>query len=214
MRLRLPSPSVSTWLQAFSLVVSLALTATPGSLAWAHGGEDHGDAPAPVNTATTPAAPHTSARTSSRTSARTDNFELVAVLQEAAAPTLTLYLDRADTNAPVEGASIDVESGAFKSTAKAVEPGIYTLPAGPLAQAGHHPLTITVQSADTADLLDATLDVGTTEAEAVHDHDAPGVAPSSSRKAWLAAATLLLIALTWAWRRRSAASSAHDKEAA
>lgn len=206
MRLHLPSPSVSTWLQAFSLVVSLALTATPGSLAWAHGGEDHGDAPAPVNTA----APHTSARTS----ARTDNFELVAVLQEAAAPTLTLYLDRADTNAPIEGASIDVESGTFKGTAKAVEPGIYTLPAGALAQAGHHPLTITVQSADTADLLDATLDVGTTEAEAAHDHDAPGAAPSSSRKAWLAAATLLLIALTWAWRRRSAASSAHDKEAA
>lgn len=206
MRLHLPSPSAPTWL----LTISLALTATPGSLAWAHGGEDHGDAPAPVNAATTPAAPHTSARTS----ARTDSFELVAVLQEAATPTLMLYLDRADTNAPVEGASIDVESGTFKGTAKAVEPGIYTLPAGALAQAGHHPLTITVQSADTADLLDATLDVGPTAAEAAHDHDAPGAAPSSSRKAWLAAATLLLIALTWAWRRRSAASSAHDKEAA
>ena len=187
--MRLPlSPRALLALALAAVVVALTLPT-----AWAHGGEDHGEAASAVAAPATPQAP--------RATAQTENFELVAVLQTGDTPTLTLYLDRADTNAPVAGASVEIESGAFKGTAKAMEPGVYTLPAPALAQAGHYPLAITVQSGDTADLLDATLNV-----EAPSDH-APDHTPSTtSRWPWLAAAALL-ITLTTAWQlqRRAAA---------
>lgn len=178
------------------LALAMAATALIAPSAWAHGGEDHGDTPKAAPALSTPAAP--------RATAQTDSFELVAVMQAGTTPTLMLYLDRADTNAPVEGASIDVESGAFKGTAKAVEPGVYTLPAPALAQAGHHPLTITIQSADTADLMDTTLDVGATAAS--HEGARPAAPRAASRWPWLAAGIGVLIALGFAWRRLRPAS--------
>ncbi len=174
-------------------LAAIVLTAAP-TATWAHGGEDHGEAASAIAAPATPQAP--------RATAQTDSFELVAVLQAGDTPTLTLYLDRADTNAPVAGASIEVESGAFKGAAKAVEPGVYTLPAKAFTQPGHYPLAITIQSADTADLLDATLNV-----EAPSDHTADHPASTTSRWPWLAAAAALLITITTAWRlqRRAAA---------
>lgn len=188
--MRLPlSPRALLALALAAVVVAL----TPHA-AWSHDGVDHDKATPAVAAPATPQAP--------RATAQTENFELVAVLQTGDTPTLTLYLDRADTNAPVAGASVEIESGAFKGTAKAMEPGVYTLPAPALAQPGHYPLAITVQSGDTADLLDATLNV-----EAPSDH-APDHTPSTtSRWPWLAAAAALLFTITTAWRlqRRAAA---------
>ena len=114
---------------------------------WAHGGEDHGDAPAPVAIASS--AP--------RLSTHTDQFELAGVLQ---GKVLTLYLDRFDTNTPVAHAQIELESGAWKGVATETAPAVYSVPAELLAQAGKHPLAITVQTGDATDLLDATLEVG------------------------------------------------------
>lgn len=187
------------------LCLALLLAHAP---AWSHGGEDHGDTPA----ASAPA------QQAPRASAQTDSFELVAVLDQGDAqhpPTLTLYLDQADTNEPVAQASIDVESGAFKASAQPVGPGVYTVPGSAFAQPGRYPLTFSVQSADTADLLDATLVTG------AHDgHGAPttGAATTTTpRWPWLAAGAALLIALgtaaaRWARRRaqNSAANSAPD----
>ncbi|HEX5373829.1 MAG TPA: hypothetical protein VFW84_13975 [Aquabacterium sp.] len=188
--MNLPRPSLALLTHALAaIVVTLASAA-----AWAHGGEDHGEAAPAVASPAAPQAP--------RATARTDSFELVAVLQAGDSPTLTLYLDRADTNAPVAGASIEVESGAFKGTAKAIEPGVYTLPAQALAKPGHYPLAITVQSADTADLMDATLNV-----EAPSDHAADH--PTSSTRRWprWAAAAALLFTITAAWRLRRRAAA-------
>lgn len=111
---------------------------------------------------------------------------------------------------------MDVESGAFKASAKALAPGVYSVPAAALAQPGRHPLTFTVQSADTADLLDATLAVGVAGAPTgAHDHATTPTpaAPASAllaRWPWLAGAVLTAIALSWAWARRARASHSAD----
>jgi len=123
------------------------------ALAHAHGDEPHdGDAHGSP-TPTAESAPRAQAQ------AQTDAFELVAVLTPAGTgpAQLTLYLDRFDTNAPVTRATVEVESGPFKAVAKAVEPGVYTVPGQAFAEAGRHPLTISVQAGDDADLLEATL---------------------------------------------------------
>jgi cobalt-zinc-cadmium efflux system membrane fusion protein len=88
-----------------------------------------------------------------RTSAQSDEFELVAVLAEGK---LTLYLDRYADNAPVPDAEVEVESGAFKAVAAQIAPGVYSVPGQVFAQPGKHPLTISVQAGDAADLLTAT----------------------------------------------------------
>jgi len=168
---------------ALVLALTLMLANTP---AWSHGGEDHGDTPA----ASTPA------QQAPRASAQTDSFELVAVLDQGDAqhpPTLTLYLDQVDTNEPVAQASIDVESGAFKASAQPVGPGVYTVPGSAFAKPGRYPLTFTVQSGDTADLLDATLVTGAHDAHGGEPAQAAGTA--HTRWPWLAAGAAVLIAL-------------------
>lgn len=165
------------------LCLALLLAHAP---AWSHGDEDHGDTPA----ASTPA------QQAPRASAQTDSFELVAVLDQGDAqhpPTLTIYLDQLDTNEPVAQASIDVESGAFKASAQPAGPGVYTVPGSAFAKPGRYPLTFTVQSADTADLLNATLVTGAHDAHGGEPAQAAGTA--HTRWPWLAAGAALLIAL-------------------
>ncbi len=172
--------------------------------AGAHGGEDHGEtAAAPVQVGQAP-----------RAAAQTDDFELVMVLTGAqvsgepehdhpAVPSvLTLYLDRFATNAPVGGATVEVESGAFKAVAKQVEPGVYTVAGQTFAKPGRYPLTVSVQTDDGADLLEASL-----------QYEAPKTAEPASapdwRKlgGWIGGLALVLIIAGWAWRRRRAGTS-------
>lgn len=127
-------------------IVMFALALVLAPLVWAHGGEDHGDAPASLPAAA--AAP--------RVAAETDQFELVGVMQ---GKVLTLYLDQFGTNAPVAKAQIEIESGAWKALATEVAPAVYTVSADLLEQPGKHPLTFTVQAGEVSDLMDGGLEI-------------------------------------------------------
>jgi cobalt-zinc-cadmium efflux system membrane fusion protein len=69
-----------------------------------------------------------------------------------------IYLDSFASNAPVPGAKVEVEGAGLKGVAVEVAPGVYQLPA-PALGAGKHALTVSIETADNADLLATTLDV-------------------------------------------------------
>lgn len=102
-----------------------------------------------------------------RAVAQSEDFELTAV---RAGNELKLYLDRYVDNAPVTGALVEVESGAFKAVAKEIEPGLYAVPGDAFAKPARYPLTISIQAGDTADLLAATLDLSEPAATVAHVH--------------------------------------------
>lgn len=128
----------------------LLLAACAALPAWAGGdpsdGHTHGPAEAAPITLDAP-----------RATTHSEDFELVVV---PAAGELRLYLDRYDTNAPVTGARVEVESGALRVAAREVEPGLYTVPGETFITPGRHPLSITIETDTTADLLAATLEIG------------------------------------------------------
>lgn len=143
-------------------------------------------APAPVQAVPAPTA-------LARFSTETEQFELVGVLE---GKVLTLYLDQFASNTPVAKAQIEVESGAWKALATEVSPAVYTVPAEPLTRPGQHPLTITVQAGDNADLMMATLASGPATAGVVHIH------VRSEWAVWSGAAALLLAGVGLVVRRR------------
>ena len=111
--------------------------AVPFQSARAHG--DHGAAP-PAQTTSLP-----------RVEAAGFEVELVAVAEDH---TLTIYLDRSDTNAPIDDATVEV-SGAGIAAIKA-EPkgdGVYALDADWIHEPGTYALTFTVLAGEIADLL-------------------------------------------------------------
>ncbi|MBK6321315.1 hypothetical protein [Candidatus Aalborgicola defluviihabitans] len=166
-----------------TICLSLALSTLSWG-AWAHGGEDHGDAAEPV--ASVGMAP--------RASAQTEDFELVAHMQ---GNTLIVTLDRFATNAPVSDAQIEVESGsALKAIAKPIAPGIYTLQAPLFIAPGSYPLTFSVEAGNTSDLLAATLDI------AAPAHDAVHVRNSGKWVAWAVSAVVLIFGLALVLLRR------------
>ncbi|WP_024303456.1 hypothetical protein [Pseudogulbenkiania sp. MAI-1] len=114
------------------------------ALAFAHGGEDHGDG----------AKPALSANVAPRAEAHTELFELVVT------PTgdqLTVYLDRYASNEPVSGATVEIESGSWKAVAQAAGDGSYRAKAPQFAKPGQYPLVFTVQAGPDADLIETTL---------------------------------------------------------
>jgi hypothetical protein len=176
-----------------SLYFSMALAATP-ALSFAHGGEDHGDAPAPLPTAAS--AP--------RAEAQTGDFELVV---QPEGPSLLLFLDSFSSNAPVIGADVEVQSGGVQAAATEVGPGTYRVAGGAWTQPGAHALTISVQTSDTADLLSATLDIPA--AVAATSAEKAGTALPAGRSLWMLAGAVLVFAfivLAWLRRRRTAPS--------
>lgn len=129
----------ATFLRA--LVVATALLA--GSAAMAHEGHDHGEEAATAPAASVP-----------RVEAASSSFELVGLLRKGE---LIIYLDRFDTNGPVEGATIEVETPAGSLTASA-HGDTYHLPA-PWASTGAHALAFTITAGDVVDILSGTLNV-------------------------------------------------------
>jgi hypothetical protein len=103
-----------------------------------------------------------------RVEAQTDLFELVATL---AANELSILVDRYETNAPVLGADIEVESGGRKAKAKfQADQGHYTVedPAflKMLATPGEHALVFTLNAGNDADLLNGALVTASWESHA------------------------------------------------
>lgn len=134
--------------QAAPLGLVLLATSAVG-----HEGHDHGP----------PSPPLTEQGLAPRASAESQDFELVAVLDQGR---LTVYVDEHATGAPVENAALEVESGTFRATGAHAGQGVYSLDAGPLAAPGRHDLVFTVQTPTTADLLPATLEVPASDAAA------------------------------------------------
>lgn len=173
------SPSL---LHAVSLACALALFVSTTVLA--HEGHEHADAPAAAPLANKP-----------RANAVSESFELVA---ELSGRQLYLYLDHYADNSPVLDAEIEVESGDWKATAQADGEG-YRVAATPFVAGGRYPLIFTIVTADSADLLETTLEVP--------GHAAP--VASAGRWPWLAAggAGLALLALTFTLIRRKRRSA-------
>jgi hypothetical protein len=129
---------------AFGLCGLLAGAALCGP-ALAHEGHDHGAPPPPPVATLAPRAEAVSA-----------DFELVAVLREGA---LTIHLDRFADNAPVAGATIEVDTPEGLRSAKPAGPGDYVLPVSFAASPGAHNVAFTVTAGDIVDVLAATLTV-------------------------------------------------------
>ncbi|GGD05007.1 efflux RND transporter periplasmic adaptor subunit [Aureimonas glaciei] len=110
----------------------------------AHEGHDHGTPP-----------PAVSAQTAPRAEAQSALFELVAV---ARGPSLEIHLDRFDTNEPVVGATIEIETPAGPAIAVAAG-DIYRLDAAWAEQPGAHDLIATITSGTDIDFLTATLTI-------------------------------------------------------
>ncbi|MBI5899840.1 MAG: hypothetical protein HZB40_11485 [Rhodocyclales bacterium] len=169
------------------LAFSFALAAFQAS---AHGGEDH------VHANDAKAGPAPVVAVAPRAVAWTDDFELVAVLEDK---TLTLMLDRYATNEPVVDAKVEVDGGAVKAVARQIAPGVYVIPATSIAAPGKYPLAISVEAGELADLLTLTLDLAA---------PATGVQHAHSAREWLlwgVAAALLLAAaglVLLRWRRQ------------
>ena len=84
-------------------------------------------------------------------------LELVAI---ARGHTLTIHLDRFDTNEPVDGATIGVSgNGIPAGTAKPLGDGVYEIEADWVDAPGAHALTFVVTAGETADLLNGTLEI-------------------------------------------------------
>jgi membrane fusion protein, heavy metal efflux system len=123
--------------------VVLAIAVLGGAAA-AHEGQDHGDeSMAQVIAGSVP-----------RLATASGPFELVAFLRNGE---LVIYLDRFETNVPITGAAITIETPVGPVAASAGE-GAYRLPA-PWATAGSHDLIFTVTADDLTEVLTGTLSI-------------------------------------------------------
>lgn len=174
-----------------STSLALILLTAP---ALAHEGHDHGPPlPGPTMEILAP-----------RAGAESADFELVAVLEDGR---LLVYLDEFATNAPIENATLELESGSFQAEALHLGQGAYEIPPGPLAEPGRHELLFTVQTPSAADLLPASLEVPETgEAASVN----PTTAAWYESTPVLQGAVVLLalcVLLLLVWRDRRAGTS-------
>ena len=111
---------------------------------FAHEGRDHGTA-APVVTQTPP-----------RAEAASAGFELVVVPKGGE---LEIWLDRFDSNEPIVGASISVETPDGPVEASAKGKGVYRAPAPWATRPGHYDLIFTVSAGADMDVLATSLEI-------------------------------------------------------
>ena len=191
-------------LSALLLVANPPATAGPG----AHGPNgEHLDSPTTMRAAS--ALP--------RVEAKSEAFELVAELRPSE---LVILVDRFESNEPVLGAKLEVESGSLKAVAAfRAEQGDYAVTDAALLKTlsapGEHGLVFTLVAGKDSDLLDGTLvgsagDVVTATATAKDDHghahggDEHGHDHELERAVWIGAgvAALGMIGgIAW-WRQR------------
>jgi hypothetical protein len=202
-------PRMKRPLLVVALVTVVLCAPTPSVAApGAHGPNgEHLDGPAAVRAAS--ALP--------RLEARSDMFELVAELR---AGELAIVLDRYESNEPVLGAKLEVESGTLKAVASfRAEQGDYAVTDAALLKAlavpGEHGLVFTLLAGKDSDLLDGTLVNATGRAMAAAATDDHGHAHGADdhghahgheleRAAWIGAGILglgLIGGIAW-WRQR------------
>jgi cobalt-zinc-cadmium efflux system membrane fusion protein len=131
---------IGQWLLPLAALSLLHLS----GLAFAHGGEDHGDVPA--SAAALHAAP--------RVVARTDQYELVGILK---AERLVIFLDRFADNAPVTDATIMVSINGTDAQAQRDADGTYSVASKALAGTGAVDFVFNVSAPSGDDLLIGSL---------------------------------------------------------
>lgn len=188
---RCPSqPPLAAAAMTLLLLACAPALAAPG----AHGPDgEHLDAPATLRAASS----------LPRLEARTEAFELVAELR---ASELVIVVDRYESNEPVLGAQLEVESGALRAVAAfRAEHGDYVLTDAAMLKAlaapGEHGLVFTLVAGPDSDLLDGTLvsTAGSVAAGGEHGHD-----HALERGPWIGAGVValgLIGSLAW-WRLR------------
>lgn len=187
---------------------ALLLVATPSAMAGpgAHGPNgEHLDGPTPMRAAS--ALP--------RVEAKSESFELVAELRPSE---LAIVVDRFESNEPVLGAQLEVESGSLKAVAAfRAEQGDYAVTDAAMLKAlaapGEHGLVFTLVAGKDSDLLDGALvgsAGGLVTATAKNDHghapggDDHGHDHELERAAWIGAGVAalgLISGIAW-WRQR------------
>lgn len=200
-RLAFPYP-LAVALCTLLLAVHAPAIAAPG----AHGPNgEHLDGPTTMRA--TPTLP--------RVEAQSETFELVAQMRSNE---LAIVVDRYESNEPVLGAKLEVESGALKAVATfRAEQGDYVVADAAMLKAlaapGEHGLVFTLVAGTDSDLLDGTLvraagqavttgtknDHGDTHTGGDHGHP-----HALERTVWIGAAFLALgLISSVAWWRRS-----------
>lgn len=109
----------------------------------AHEGHDHGAPPPPVSTTVAP-----------RMEASTSALELVAV---SGPGEVTIYLDDFRSNAPLDGASVEVDAAGETLQATPAGNGLYAITPKWAGRPGSYDLAFTVQVGDALDILTGTL---------------------------------------------------------
>jgi membrane fusion protein, heavy metal efflux system len=122
-------------------LLALCVAMAPGLLV-AHEGHDHAATVAPPSVE------------SPRLAMQSDRFELVAFPNGS---DLVIYLDDADTNAPVGNVAVTIESAGRQVSARELAPGVYTASQDWLKQPGKHALTISITAGGQKEQFSGTL---------------------------------------------------------
>ncbi|HEX6000532.1 MAG TPA: HlyD family efflux transporter periplasmic adaptor subunit [Hyphomicrobiaceae bacterium] len=155
------------------------------ALADAHEGHEHGSAPAAVPVAGSP-----------RVVASSERYQFVGIVE---GEVLVIYLDRADDNAPVTSATIEVSlDGAPYKAGLQEKAGTYEVTAPVLRQPGEHEVLVTIAEGSVSDLLVGTLAIPANETDTAHhrvgDSLAQAMEAFSTGRVAIAGAGLVLIA--------------------
>lgn len=169
-------------LKALCIAAILGLTTV---LAIAGAGHDQGESPAAVAGPMQP-----------RFIASSELFELVGVLNGT---TLTLYLDSAEDNSPLQKAQLEVEIGGAKVEIKGVGEGLFEAQLSSLPKEGLLSVTATVVAAIGSDLLVGELDIHTDTN--THPPEAETKAQFKTIAGWGAGIVLAMGVFLFSWKR-------------
>ena len=177
---------VAQFSRRFVRAVLFVIFSTITCAAWAGEGHDHG--PEPKAGAAAPASP--------RLMAISENYQLVAILE---GEVLVIYLDRAEDNAPVTAATLEVTLDGTPHKAEMIaKAGTYEITAPLLRQPGSYEVLVSVADGAINDLLVGSLRVPD------NDHvGEPGLRQTiSSSLLSVAGLSVALLALAWIGRKR------------
>lgn len=175
-------------LKALAAAWLVAAVSFAPSVAWAHGGEDHGDEKPAVTSSSGP-----------RIDAHSKDFELVGIPSAQDGGKLVVYLNKFWSNQAVTGAAIEMTRGDETVTATETK-GVYALKAPWVTTPGHYDLTFSITAGDQSDLLIGRLDIpAPLAAEPAHDslwdHIIPHGTTLPQVPVWMLAGTLGLAVL-------------------